>query len=378
MSLGIKAGVLTLISPIMKMNLSIFYLVFLFMNNFADRYFFLSSFINTLCCIASWTLPTRPSLHPLPLLQYSVYIFPVAPKSVTHIVGGTFLLLFFFLFSFDFSTLASQRPVKPTSSWRGILSAVTTSVPQSNHSNRSLCHFCSPPTVPCFAFQVPVALLLFFYFTSSVSKLHPEVHLFVALFLFFLRLRVPQRQKSVSCSVLCGAPPSSQRNQKHFFLLFLVVAGGRTAWGESSWLGVVGWGVAGCGMPSGGSPTFQVRTTCPSCSRKSCSTLERGTQMVVLVGFLCTWWLDLFHMWTAFGRRKIQRELDKTAGVSHTGLRFGLQQCLTKPVPFGKTIKPFCPAGKACSLSLLYIDTILLSKSHFLTAIKDLTVKINC
>lgn len=73
-------------------------------------------------------------------------------------------------------------------------------MPQSNHSNRSLCHFCSPPTVPCFAFQVPVALLLFF-FTSSVSK----VHLFIALFSFFLRLRVPQHQK-VSL-VLSSAEP---------------------------------------------------------------------------------------------------------------------------------------------------------------------------
>lgn len=68
---------------------------------------------------------------------------------------------------------------------------------------------------------------------------------------------------------------STQRNQKHFFLFFLVVAGGRTGCGESCWWGVVAWGVEGCGEPSGGSPTFHVRTTCPSCRRKSCSTLER-------------------------------------------------------------------------------------------------------
>ena len=67
---------------------------------------------------------------------------------------------------------------------------------------------------------------------------------------------------------------SNQRNQKHFFLFFLELAGGRTGWGESCWWGVVGWGVEGCDEPSGGSPTFHVRTTCPSCRRKSCSTLE--------------------------------------------------------------------------------------------------------
>lgn len=84
------------------------------------------------------------------------------------------------------------------------------------------------------------------------------------------------------------APSSStQRNQKHFFLFFLVVAGGRTAWGESCWCGVAVWGVAGCGMPSGGSPTFHVRTTCPSCSRKSCSTLKREGDDFQSVSYLC-------------------------------------------------------------------------------------------
>ena len=81
-------------------------------------------------------------------------------------------------------------------------------------------------------------------------------------------------------------------NQKHFFLFFLVVAGGLevagvpgregTGSGVSWWWGVVGWGAVTWGAvpwgePSGGSPTFQVRDTWPSCRRKSCSTLgEKG------------------------------------------------------------------------------------------------------
>lgn len=75
-------------------------------------------------------------------------------------------------------------------------------------------------------------------------------------------------------SIKMSPSSSAQRNQKHFFRFFLVVAGGRTGCGESCWWGVPGWGVGDCGEPSGGSPTFHVRTTCPSCRRKSCSTLE--------------------------------------------------------------------------------------------------------
>lgn len=90
----------------------------------------------------------------------------------------------------------------------------------------------------------------------------------------------------------------TQRNQKHFFRFFLVVAGGRTSCGESCCWGVVAWGVV-CGEPSGGSPTFQVRTTCPSCRRKSCSTLKRGGKVTLGVSItvlLLTWGRQKQHL----------------------------------------------------------------------------------
>lgn len=123
----------------------------------------------------------------------------------------------------------------------------------------------SPPTVLWLHFNSPVHSVLVFFFFNQISIIS-------CFFLFFSKKGM--QCITVSKCLLLG-PSSAQRNQKHFFLFFLVVAGGRTACGESCWWGVVGWGVAGCGMPSGGSPTFHVRTTWPSCRRKSCSTLQR-------------------------------------------------------------------------------------------------------
>lgn len=110
-------------------------------------------------------------------------------------------------------------------------------MPQSNHSRLRTFQTQSPPTVLCL------------HFNSIVFHTFNQISIVYSF--------------------------GAQRNQKHFFLFFLVVAGGLTGWGESCWWGAVGWGVTGGGKPSGGSPTFHVRTTCPSCRRKSCSTLER-------------------------------------------------------------------------------------------------------
>lgn len=140
------------------MNHSIFLILFfLWIILPIDIFSFIFYKYSLLYCLLDFTHPPHP-----PPSTFTVFCLYFSSRS-EKCDSRCRLNFSFFWFSFDFSTLASQRPVKPTSSWRGILSAVTTSVPQSNYSNRSLCHFCSPPTVPCFTFQVPVALLLFFF-----------------------------------------------------------------------------------------------------------------------------------------------------------------------------------------------------------------------